>query len=299
MSTSQSGEPRHNKDGGQQDATETLQGSGGTITPTAEELFGTLAKSDRERRMEEREEELAKYKKALRKELEELNPMESLRRVAFAWEHRAGPGDVLNRRVQPLDDVEIGEVRQKALRHIRAQVAGKASVRAQENYLREALLDLEMMDFKDSFGMPGHVVSPVLKKTHRLLEHVEAKREREREQRDEPKPQPAAEAETLGTPDRWRNLARAAVVLERRADLDTKGDFKGAARDMREELGMEDSKTPGVTVWGSVHRLVKEDVLKVQFLPQHYEGMAGFRRLVEDLTAGTASEKPKGKQQNT
>lgn len=92
MSTSQNGEPRHNKDGRQQDA-----------PPIYEELFGAPAKSDRERRMEEREEELAKCKKALRKELEELNPMESLRRVAFAWEHQEKYDekydDVLNRRV--------------------------------------------------------------------------------------------------------------------------------------------------------------------------------------------------------
>lgn len=94
------------------------------------------------------------------------------------------------------------------------------------------------------------------------------------------------ETSRAGTPTNWRHLTRAALILERHPDLDSKTAFLNEATSMRSELG--DHK--GETIWVNVHRLAKKE-LEVNALPEHYCRFEGFRQLVQDLLNGTASKK--------
>ena len=256
-------------------------------------------------RLKESEEE--RVAREVREEMEGMAPLERLEHAAHVQEHRSFEfwesnevGDLRRDIAYPISEERIREIQREAVQHILSDAEGSDPPAKRLARLDRVVLKLDLMD---DFSGIIHDVAEKAKRIRQYLEgQIELRREhptlRSAKADQATKKGTDLEDEAVGTPARRQHLNRAILILAKHPELKTKGDFQEAALQMASEVGMSDSKDPGNTIWISVHRLAKDDVLEVDFLPEHYSGLDGFRQLVQDLLADAASIEPKEKQQN-
>ncbi len=222
-------------------------------------------------------------------ELSRLEPLKRLERAVWLMHHEQAYGAF--GRSMPLSDIDVAHVEQVALEHVRDTISGLEDPAARVDYVRDVLLDLDMI--RDYDG----IVRAVRERIDRILEHqagewaefVSALQEAAQLARaDLEEAEQAWQARTqtgiVGTTTTWQHLARAAVILTQQPNLTSKDAFLEQAHRLQAVLG-PDGEDPGSAIWRGVQRLGIA-VLERDRLPDHYLRFEGFQQLVFDLIRG-------------
>lgn len=233
----------------------------------------------------------AERQQRFRDELSRLDPPERLERAIWLIEHEQvhGPFGTST----PLSSADIAHVQRAFLEHVRETLPGFEEPSERFAYVRDVILDLDLMQDE------GDIVRPVREKVVLILESLQDEWAASAQTLNESVKRAQAELEEAerthsqaqGSATNWRHLARAAVILARHPDLQTRDDFAERALSMQAELGPS-GENPGSAIWRGVHRLGKT-ILESDHLPDRYLRLEGFRRLVFDLIQGISQLRDK------
>lgn len=172
----------------------------------------------------------------------------------------------------PFDSIEAQALVQTALDEI-ANLANRFPHSDRIEYLRRALTRLEASAYAEWLctAVAGLAI---------YVREAEARQDRDLTA--------ATPQSSIGTRDRIYHLARAAWIIGRHPDLQSKADFVKAV-DQHENFG--NARVNGDNVWRAVHRLGLQH-LGQEHLPDQYRGgMEPFKRLVHDLLFGELRDK--------